>query len=132
MATLRSDIIIDRPVEDVWSVVSDAGAISEWFPSIVTSSVTGDERHCELEGGAPLHEVIVTNDAELHRFQYRIVGGALPAESHLGTIDVIGLDDGRSLVVYGTEIEPDKLARGLGPGVAAGVRGLKEYCESRS
>ena len=107
MATLRSDMIIDRPVEDVWSVVSDAGRISAWFPSVLTSAVIGDERHCELEGGVPLHEVVVTDDGELHRFQYRIVG------------------------VYGTEIGAAKLAGALGPAIADGVRGLKEYCESR-
>ncbi len=132
MATLRSDIIIERPVEEFWAVVSDAGRISEWFPSVLTSSVTGDARHCQLEGDIPLEEEVVTTDADLHRFQYRIVGGGVPVESHLGTIDVIGVDDGRSLVVYGTEIEPDELAGALGPATADGFRGLKKYCESGS
>jgi uncharacterized protein YndB with AHSA1/START domain len=132
VATLRSDITVDRPVEHVWSVVSDAGRISDWFPSLLTSSLAGNERHCQLEGGIPLQEEVVTNDGDLHRFQYRIVGGGVPVESHLGTVDVIGLDDGRSLVLYSTEVEPDELADTLGPAIAAGVRGLKEYCESGS
>ena len=130
MATLRHTTI-DRPVDEVWSVVSDAGRISEWFPAVATSSVSGNGRSCELEGGVPLEEEIVTNDARLRRFQYRIVGGGVPADSHLGTIDVLGLDDGRSLVVYGTEITPDKLAGTMGPAIEGGVQGLKEYCESR-
>ncbi len=32
----------------------------------------------------PLEEKIVTNDAALRRSQYRIVGGGVPAQSHLG------------------------------------------------
>ncbi len=56
----------------------------------------------------------------------------MPVESRLGTIDVIGVDDGRTLVVYGTEIEPDELAGAFGPATADGVRGLEEYCESGS
>jgi carbon monoxide dehydrogenase subunit G len=131
MATLRSDITIDRPVQEVWAVVSDAGRISEWFPSVNTSSASGNGRSCELQGGVPLEEEIVTNDPELRRFQYRIVGGGVPADFHLGTIDVLALDGDRSLVVYSTEITPDELAGTMGPAVEGGVRGLKEYCERR-
>ena len=131
MATLRSDVTIDRPADDVWAVVSDARRISEWFPAVLTSSATGNGRSCELQGGVPLEEEIVTNDPALRRFQYRIVGGGVPAESHLGTIDVHALDDGRSLVVYSTEITPDELAGTMGPALEGGVQGLKEYCESR-
>lgn len=131
MATLRSDISIDRPAEQVWAVVSDAGRISEWFPSIQTSSADGQGRSCELQGGVPLQEEIVTNDPELRRFQYRIVGGGVPVQSHLGTVDVLPLDGDRSLVVYSTEITPDELAGTMGPAIESGVRGLKDYCESR-
>jgi carbon monoxide dehydrogenase subunit G len=131
MATLRSHIAIDRPVDEVWSVVSDAGRISEWFPAIASSTASGGGRSCQLEGGVPLEEEIVTNDADLRRFQYRIVGGGVPADSHLGTIDVLGLDGGRSLVVYSTEITPDELAGTMGPAIESGVQGLKDFCESR-
>jgi carbon monoxide dehydrogenase subunit G len=131
MATLRSDVTIDRPAEEVWSVVSDAGRISEWFPAILTSSANGNGRSCELQGGIPLEEEIVTNDPALRRFQYRIVGGGVPADSHLGTVDVLSLDDRRSLVVYSTDITPDELAGTMGPAIDGGVLGLKEYCESR-
>jgi hypothetical protein len=67
----------------------------------------------------------------LRRFQYRIVGGGVTADSHLGAIDVLALDDGRSLVVYSTEITPDELAGTMGPAIEGGVRGLKEYCKTR-
>lgn len=131
MATLRSDITIDRPADEVWAVVSDAGRISDWFPSVLTSSLDGDQRSCELAGGVPLTEEIVTNDSSLRRFQYRITGGGVPAESHLGTVDVLPLHARRSLVVYSTEIMPDELAGTLGPAVEEGIHGLKQYCERR-
>jgi uncharacterized protein YndB with AHSA1/START domain len=131
VATLRSDISIDRPAEQVWAVVSDAGRISEWFPSILTSSADGQSRSCELQGGVPLEEEIVTDNPDLRRFQYRIVGGGVPVESHLGTIDVLAVDEGRTLVVYSTEITPDELADTMGPALEGGVQGLKDYCEGR-
>jgi carbon monoxide dehydrogenase subunit G len=130
MATLRTHLTIDRPADEVWSVVSDAGNISAWFPMVQTSTADGGQRHCELDGGVPLDEEIVTNDAELRRFQYRIVGGAVPVTSHLGTVDVLE-QGGSSLVVYSTEVTPDEVAGTLGPAVEDGLRGLKSYCESR-
>ena len=130
MATLRTHLTIDRPADEVWSVVSDAGTISAWFPMVQTSTANGDQRHCELTGGVPLDEEIVTNDPELRRFQYRIIGGGVPDASHLGTVDV--LDLGRSsLVVYSTEVTPDDIADTLGPAIEDGIQGLKKYCESR-
>ncbi|WP_411284541.1 SRPBCC family protein [Lapillicoccus sp.] len=82
-------ITINRPADEVWAVVSDAGSISTWFPMVETSSASGEDRHCILKGGVPLEEKIVTNDADLRLFQYRIVGGGVSAQSHLGTVDVL-------------------------------------------
>ena len=130
MASLRSHLIIDCPADEVWAVVSDAGSISTWFPAVLESSAEGDKRHCELDGGIPLEEEIVTNDAELRRFQYRIVGGGVPVSSHLGTVDVLDQDNS-SLVIYSTEVTPDQVAGTLGPAIEDGLRGLKEHCESR-
>lgn len=131
MATLRTHLSINRPADDVWSVVSDAGAISAWFPMVATSEATGDRRTCVLDGDVPLEEEIVTNDAVLRRFQYRITGGGVPVSSHLGTIDVIAQGDS-SLVVYSTEVTPDEIAGTLGPAIEDGLRGLKTHCEAQS
>jgi len=131
MATLRTHLTIDRPADQVWAVVSDAGAISTWFPMVQTSTASGEDRHCTLEGGVPLEEKIVTNDPDLRRFQYRIVGGGMPAQSHLGTIDVIEQGE-TSLVIYSTEITPDELAGTLGPAIEDGIRGLKQHCETNA
>ncbi len=76
-----------------------------------------------MNGGALVEEDIVTCDAQMRRFQYRIVGGDLPVEQHLGTIDVIPVGDG-SLVVYGTDVTPDSLADVIAPALADAVAGL--------
>lgn len=130
MATLRSTARIARPAADVWAVVSDAGTISTWFPDIEKSSADATSRSCTLAGGTVLDEDIVTNDAALRRFQYRIHPGALPVEQHLGTVDVIEVGPADTLVVYSTEITPDSLSRVMGPSIEAGVQGLKATLES--
>ena len=121
MATVRRELRIDRPAEEVWAVVGDAGAIHHWFPGIVDAELDEDEhgpvRIVETASGFRLVERIVTNDPILRRFQYRIEGGAF--REHLGTVDVIDLHDGTSLAVYGTDAEPAVMALVIGG--AAGV-----------
>jgi len=43
MATIRHHAHIERSPEDVWKVVSDAGAIAIWFPGI-DRVADGDDR----------------------------------------------------------------------------------------
>ena len=64
MTTLRTHLTIKRSVDDVWSVVSDAAAIATGFPMVQTSTCGGAQRYCQLTGGIPIFEQIVTNDPE--------------------------------------------------------------------
>ncbi|SNR75411.1 Polyketide cyclase / dehydrase and lipid transport [Haloechinothrix alba] len=126
MATLRHHALVNSSPEAIWEVVSDAPAISGWFPAITDSTGDNRRRTVTLADGSTLQEDIVTCDPELRRFQYRIVGGDLPIDSHLGTIDVIRIDDRRSLVVYSTEIEPSSVAETFSGAIADGVESLSK------
>ncbi len=127
MATIRHHAHVERSPDDVWKVVSDAGAISNWFPGIDTSSAEGGVRRCSM-GGSELAEEIVTVDDELRRFQYRITEGPMPLEFHLGTVDVLPDGDG-SLVIYSTDVLPDETKQFMEPALAAGLAGLKSHLE---
>ncbi|MHA4854576.1 SRPBCC family protein [Rhodococcus sp. MSC1_016] len=129
MATLRSHIVIDRDPDAVWSVIRDVANISQWFPAIVTSSGDSSRRTVTLEDGSVLEEDIVTLDDDLRRLQYRAVDGDLAVTDHLGTVDVLGVDDQRTLVVYSTEIEPADLAAAFGPAIDGGLEGLRNTLE---
>src|SRR5436305_10424510 len=127
MATIREHARITRPADEVWKVVSDAGSM-EWFPGVESCSLSGTTRTVTFSGGIEVQEEIVTNDDELRRLQYRIVGGALPVEFHLGTIDVLEDGDG-SLVIYSTDVAPDGFAKPMGSSLRAAVAGLKQHFE---
>jgi hypothetical protein len=127
MATIRHHVHIDRTTDDVWKVVSDAGAIADWFPGIDRSSADGNVRRCSM-GDVELAEEIVTVDDALRRFQYRITDGPMPLEYHLGTIDVLPDRDG-ALVIYSTEVEPDDAKAMFDPVLSGGLDGLKTYLE---
>ncbi|MCD2131405.1 MULTISPECIES: SRPBCC family protein [Rhodococcus] len=129
MATIRSSITVDRSVDDVWKLIADAGTINEWFPLVEESAMLDDNhRTVTLRGGIRLTEEIITNDADLRRFQYRIIDGDLPIEHHIGTIDVIEVE-GKSLVVYSTDVEPAELAEMVSGAIEGAVTGLaKKLC----
>lgn len=127
MATVRKHIRIDRPVDEVWRVVSDVGAIADWFPMIESSSASGSSRTCTMAGGGELEEEIVTNDSELRRLQYRITKG-VPLEYHLATVDVLEDGDG-ALVIYSADVQPAEAADVMGASFESGLEGLKAHLE---
>lgn len=130
MGSVRRHVRIAAPPDAVWDVVGDAGRLAEWFP---VRSCTADldshppVRHVTLGTGMALTEEIVTVDADLRRFQYRIVGNPL-VTAHLGTVDVLP-DAAGSLVIYSTDAQPDVFALTIGGGAGAGLARLKATLE---
>lgn len=128
MATVRREVRIARPADEVWAVVGDPAAIHHWFPGMEDASVDGSTRVITTSSGLPLPEEIVTLDHLQRRFQYRVTAGFL--RHHLGTIDVHDLGDGTSLVVYATDAEPDTLALVIGGATGAALRELRRQLEA--
>ena len=131
MASIRRELRIHRPAEDVWPLISDPGRISEWFPGIVSAEVTQDDegvaRSVTLATGIPLVERVVTNDPISHRFQYRITGGVF--REHLGTVDLIDLGDRTCLGVYSTDATPDVMALVIGGATGTALENIKKLAE---
>lgn len=132
VATVRRELRIPRPPDQVWAIVGDVGAIHRWFPGIVGCTLSSDDdggqiRTVELGTGMRLVERVVTNDPILRRFQYRIEGGVF--REHLGTIDVHDLGEDTSLVVYGTDALPDVMALVIGGASGAALHRLAELLE---
>ncbi len=128
MGTVRRQVIIDRSADDVWAVVGDPTSIAGWFPGMVSAQVDGTSRLITTESGIPLPEEIVTNDTIQRRFHYRVTSGLM--RSHLGTIDVFDLGDGRSLVSYATDAEPDPVALVIGGATGNALHELKRQLEN--
>jgi len=85
------------------------------------------QRVITTESGLPMPEEIVTIDPIQRRFQYRVTSPLFTY--HLGTIDVIDLGDGASLVVYSTDADPATLALVIGGAAGNGLLELKRRLE---
>lgn len=128
MGTIRRETIIAAAADDVWAVIGDPSTISDWFPGMASAQVEGTTRLITTDAGLPIPEEIVTNDPTLRRFQYRVTSPMM--QSHLGTIDVFDLSDGRSLVSYSTDATPDPVALIIGGATGNALKELKRRFET--
>jgi len=131
MATVRREVIIDRPADAVWARVGDPAAIPSWFPGMIDATVDATAvpvtRTITTAAGLSLPEEIVTVDPILRRFQYRVTAPFV--QHHLGTIDVFDLGDGRSLVAYATDCVPDAMALIIGGATGAALAELQRQMD---
>lgn len=126
--SVRHSLIISASADRVWALVGAPERLHEWFPGITASPVEGQRRTITLGSGLTIEEQIITNDAVLRRFQYRVEGGLFV--EHLATIDVFDLGDGRSLVSYATDAAPRTMALTIGGGTAGALDELKRRMEA--
>lgn len=125
--SVRTEVRIARPPDDVWALVGDPTRIAEWFPGIEACTVDGDRRVVTTGAGLPMPEELLTVDRLQRRFQYRITAPIVV--EHLGTIDVIDLQDGTSLVVYGVDAAPAVLALVIGGAAGEALQQLRRLLE---
>jgi hypothetical protein len=127
MATVRREVVVGRPAEDVWALIGDPTSIAQWFPGIVAAEVDGATRVITTASGIPMPEEIVTNDSLQRRFQYRITAPII--QDHLGTIDVFDLGE-RSLISYATDCEPAAMALIIGGATGNALLELRRQLEA--
>jgi hypothetical protein len=129
VASLRYEICIDAPADTVFDIVGKADSIQEWFPGITASSVDGTTRIITTASGIEMPEEILCNDPLQRRFAYRITAPFY--KFHLGSIDVIALDDAHSLCIYTTTALPDTLCLIVAGGCFGALKEIKRIAESK-
>lgn len=125
--TVRRQVRIARPATDVWALVGDPARLPEWFPGITDAVIDGTSRVITTGAGLPMPEEIVTLDHLLRRFQYRITAPLF--REHLCTLDVLDLDDGTCLVVYGVDADPSTMALVIGGAAGNALEHLRTLME---
>ncbi|HET9692073.1 MAG TPA: SRPBCC family protein [Acidimicrobiales bacterium] len=127
-ASVRREVRIARPADEVWPLIGEPTRLPEWFPGIASATVDGTTRTVVTGAGLPMPEQIVTNDPLQRRFQYRLTGPMV--RSHLSTIDVFDLGDGTCLVAYGADAEPATMALVIAGAAGAALEHLRDLMEA--
>jgi hypothetical protein len=127
--SVRRHVHINRSAGEVWARIGDPARIQEWFPGIVSSEVDGTTRVITTGAGLPMPEEIVTHDDIQRRFQYRITAPLF--SEHLSTLDVLDLDDGTCVVVYGADAIPATMALVIAGAAGNALEHLRELMETQ-
>ena len=61
-ASVRREVRIAAPADDVWAVVGDPSRLAEWFPGIASCTVDGSTRLVTTDAGLPMPEELLTVD----------------------------------------------------------------------
>jgi uncharacterized protein YndB with AHSA1/START domain len=128
LGSIRNEVRITRPADEVWTLVGDPTRLHEWFPGIVSCAVDGTSRVITTGAGLPMPEEILVVDPVQRRFQYRITAPMF--RHHRGTIDVIDLGDDTCLVVYATDADPRAMALTIGGGTAGALDELRRIFDT--
>jgi ketosteroid isomerase-like protein/uncharacterized protein YndB with AHSA1/START domain len=135
MPTIHRDITIACSPDDVWALLSDLAAVTEWVPGITGARVDGTRRVCTTAEGAEIHEELALDDSSrnysytqpVHPLGFRASRGRLAVTQH-GT---------GSHVMWDAEIEfadgeqEAHLLPMLEQGYAAALEELKRRLELR-
>ena len=135
MPTIHNEVTIARPPDDVWAVLRDLAAVTDWVPEIDSARVAGNRRICMTAEGAEIHEEIDLDDAG-RSYAYSQPVHPLGFRSSRGRLAVSG-DGSGSCVAWDAEVEfadPEQEAQLLPlleQGYAAALEGLRQRLEHR-
>jgi hypothetical protein len=121
MATIHRTLPIDRPADEVWSALSDVGAVHERLARgfVVDTLLDGPCRTVTFANGAVARELVVSIDHDRRRLAYSVVESSLGLEHHHAVFTVTAADaDGAGCRLdWMVDLTPDRAA----PAVAAMV-----------
>jgi len=134
MASIRKEILIEARPENVWAAVRDVGAVHQRLvPGVlVDARLDGDARVVTFASGAVARELLVDVDDEARRFAYAVVEGPLRATHHNASMQVFANGEGRSQLVWITDVLPNDLAASISTLVEQGSAAMKQTLEKEA
>jgi hypothetical protein len=130
MASIRTDTLINAPLDEVWAALRDWGALDQRLaPGFVTDTrLDGDDRIVTFFDGTVVREVLVDLDDDAHRLAWTIVGG--PYTHHNGSAQLLSAGNGQTRFVWTTDLLPNELADPTAQSMQQGTSVIKQTLET--
>ena len=130
MATIYREFQVDAPPSFVWAAYKDVGAIhTRLARGFVTDTVLeGDTRTVTFANCFVVDESIVSIDEEHLRLAYSAIGGN--ASHHHASFQVFALPDGKSRVLWVTDLLPDRISTQVAQMVDFGIETMRQTLEA--
>ena len=120
MASIRKEISIGAPVEDVWAALRDFHGLADMAPGFIAECrAEGNDRIVTFGNGAEVRENLVDIDEESRRLVWTIVDG--PYTHHNGAAQVFADEGGGTTFVWTADLLPDEAAEVTGRMMDAGL-----------
>ncbi|MBI5251761.1 MAG: SRPBCC family protein [Desulfomonile tiedjei] len=129
MASIRKEILIEALPETVWKAIRDVGAVHlRLAPGfVIDTRLDEDARIVTFANGMVVRELLVDIDDEARRFAYAVVGWL--AKHHNASMQVFSEGEGRTRLVWITDLLPNELAGSIGALVEQGAEVMKQTLE---
>jgi len=114
MATLRREISLDAPAENIWPAIRDFGQVhARVAPGFLTAlEMDKGDRVVTFFNGLVARERLVTADDEACRLVYAVVEGR--ASHYNAAVQVFPEGTAKSRLVWTIDLLPDELAPAIG------------------
>jgi uncharacterized membrane protein len=102
MNEVRVSIAIERPIEQVWSILGGFDWLPRWLSVIVSSTLSdgGRLRHLKTADGAIIIERLLTFDEDQKQYTYALLEGPSPVIDYVGTMSAKNDGQGGTLVSW--------------------------------
>jgi uncharacterized protein YndB with AHSA1/START domain len=132
MASIRKEILIAAPPEQVWDALSDVGALhTRLVHGFVTHAwMDGSARVVTFGNGVVAREEIVSIDATRRRVAWAILGQQFKHYNSAARVEAG--PDGGSRFVWTTDLLPDELAARVEQMMGAGIAAVKKTLEGET
>jgi len=109
MASIYKEFLVNAAPQFVWEAVKDVGAVHARLARgfVINTMLVGDTRTVTFANGFVVQEQVVSISDEMRRFVYRAVGGR--ASHHNASFQVFPTSDGKSKVLWVTDLLPDEM-----------------------
>jgi carbon monoxide dehydrogenase subunit G len=130
MTSIFKEIVIEADPGAVWSAVRDVGAVHQRLAPgfVVDARLEGNARVVTFANGMIARETIVHVDDDHQRLAYAAIGGR--ATHHSASLQVFAEGDGRTRLLWITDLLPDELDGPIREMVEQGAEVMKRALES--
>jgi len=129
MASIRREVTINVPAEQLWDAVRDVGALhTRLVPGFVTDCrLEGDARLVTFANGMQARELIVDVDDTQRRLAWAAVGGRLT--HHNASVQVFEAGEHACRLVWIADLLPNELAPAIAGMIEQGLVAMKKAQE---
>jgi carbon monoxide dehydrogenase subunit G len=130
MASIRREIAVDAPPEQVWAAVRDVGAPHKRLAPgfVVDTRLEGDARVVTFANGLVVRELIVDVDDGARRLVWAVVGSPRLTH-HNASLQVFAEGERRSRVVWIADVLPHEAAPVIAGMIDQGLAIMKPTLE---